>query len=156
MGPELVYYIPNTPWDCHMTADQAKGGARGVCLGRHILAVPWVVSGYTGRTERAKGPVVGTWSRPNWYLREWVQDGTHSCFFLMSAVYFGWSAVRNSYYSPVFRLLLGSKVGLSPATPRSGVIPERTPSLSDKFIGSTEQPLFYSGLQPMNRMFYYI
>ena len=39
--------FPDTPWDCHRTADQARGGAKGVWLDRQsALAVPWtVVSG---------------------------------------------------------------------------------------------------------------
>ena len=26
----ISYIIPDTPWDCHRTADQGRGGARGV------------------------------------------------------------------------------------------------------------------------------
>ena len=34
--------LPDTSWDCHRTADQARGGARGV-NGAAYMAVPWSV-----------------------------------------------------------------------------------------------------------------
>ena len=30
LAPQILVLFPNTPWDCHRTADQARGGARGV------------------------------------------------------------------------------------------------------------------------------
>ena len=30
----MLYHVSNTPWDCHRSADQARGGASKICLGR--------------------------------------------------------------------------------------------------------------------------
>ena len=48
---------PCTPWDCHRTADQARGGARGV-NGAAYMTVPWSV------WEMAPGVRWGVGKRP--------------------------------------------------------------------------------------------
>ena len=41
LSPSHLHPSPDTPWDCHRTANQARGVARGVFLGRQSgLAVP--------------------------------------------------------------------------------------------------------------------
>ena len=38
----LDVHVPNTPWDCHRTANQARGGFGGQ-WGGSPMAVPWSV-----------------------------------------------------------------------------------------------------------------
>ena len=61
----ILEAFPDTPWDCHRTADQARGGAwcqGGQVWGRQsVLAVPWSVCVRDFRTHQFRaGLIPGT------------------------------------------------------------------------------------------------